>query len=89
MTPREQQVRILLARRLALENRRPVRADLLAQDALAEGIPAQDLQAALAALAETGLAACVRGQWTLLPPPFPQDVTMERATRMRLASAGR
>lgn len=84
VTPREQQVRVLLARRQALDNHRPARPDLLAQDAAAEGIPPGDLHAALHALAAAGLAMRVPGGWVARPPAFPRDVTEARAARMRL-----
>ncbi|HWH07763.1 MAG TPA: hypothetical protein VNX21_01090 [Candidatus Thermoplasmatota archaeon] len=89
MTPQEQRVRFLLARRQALENGRPARSDLLAADAAAEGLDAADLHAHLQSLAAKGLAMRVRGGWTTRPPPFPQDVTEDRAARLRFAPSHR
>lgn len=89
VTPQEQRVRVLLARRQALENGRPARPDLLAADAAEEGIPPLELHASLQSLAGQGLAMRVRGGWTARPPPFPRDVTDDRAARMRLAAEHR
>lgn len=89
VTPLEQRVRHLLARRQALESLRPVRPDLLVADGLAEGLAAADVAEAVQGLLRQGLAMRVDGGWTLRPPPFPPDVTEALAGRMRLGDPHR
>lgn len=89
MTPLEQRARVLLARRQALENRRPVPPSLLAADAVAEGLDPADVYEGVRRLVRRGLAMRVGDAWTLLPPPFPRDVTDDLARRVRLADPHR
>lgn len=84
MTPLDRRIRLLLARRLALENHRPVPMSRLVTDGRAEGLTPEDVKAGMDALAARGVAMQVEAGWTLRAPPFPQDVTDERAARMKL-----
>jgi hypothetical protein len=89
VTPLEQRARVLLARRQALENGRPVAPSLLAADAVAEGLDPADLYEGVRRLVRSGLAMRVGDAWTLLPPPLPQDATEALAQRVRLAEPHR
>ena len=84
-----QRVRILLARLLARENGRPVSVDLLLHEASKESIPPAQAADALARLAEEGAAMRVPEGWIPRAPRLPEDVTDERAARMRLYAGDR